>query len=961
MSRTYTEKQRQIIDSFGSGQAVVAGAGCGKTTTLVAKCLALVRHSPEARFCAVSFTEKSVRDLKESLARGFLDEGITQDRQSYWVKTIHGLCSTILQEFPVQAGLQGGERILLEDESGRLWGRSVNLLWSQNENQEVSAALDRLLQVYSKKKLETLLAKLRSLMSFGVEDFIRKTQDRPEVQDLWLVFELVYRRYQHYKMREGALDFNDLEILALKALQDESVCRYYQQRFELVMVDEFQDTNPIQGQILERFVKPGFTNLCIVGDPKQSIYRFRDADVSVFQDLTERLPLKHLLDTNYRSRPEIIEFVNEVCAPLFAASELPYEALIAGRDDEEFNDPRVSRLALEDESTLARFLKAEETRGVDLSEFVILARSLRKDKTQKFIQALEAEQVPFLLGSGGRFYADPRVRELVAFLKGWTSSKNTLSQVAALRAPWIGVSDDDLMRWKDRYFECFFAESDHPVAQVLRQDFVQNTPLRPGEILEKLWDVLDLEMDMPLVSLWHKAESLSSQGRRFEDVVQTFSQAIEENRIEKEVPPPAQKGVVRLMTVHGSKGLQFPRVILLDFDGEYRSRGQSQDLIWDRKRGVHLFHLTEEGERDKKHPENLNWQELEKRAAVAESKRVFYVAVTRAQEALILAWKSEVKASVASQKEGYQPLMIDHWRAWVEHTRLPEAWPFEAATEPETEAKESEVIRTQPDRPSSPFASKTIEFDPGVYRPRHSPSEWMVLNQCALRYQRRFLENRREEEKEIRTVENGAVRDRSGVRSDEVAQQGEQLHAWIENEQWEELATVTASVEPFRKFLDQAQTPTLQIYREQAFEIPLNDEEALVGMMDRLEIDEARRSVRIVDYKWTAKARPADELLSHYLLQLQLYAWAATKLIAFVPEKLEACLAHFTVDSFEIVHAPAEAMKLDGLESQVFQFFSQARDALAVTLRSQENLPKTGDHCRYCEFQKSCPAFPKAG
>jgi len=957
MLREYTEQQRQIIDSFGSGQAVVAGAGCGKTTTLVAKCLTLVRSQPEARFCAVSFTEKSVRDLKESLARGFLDAGIVQDRQSYWVKTIHGLCSTILQEFPVQAGLQGGERILLEDESGRLWGRSVNLLWSQNENPEVSGALDRLLQVYSKQKLETLIAKLRSLMSFGVEAFIREALDRPEVQDLWLVFELVYRRYQHYKMREGALDFNDLEILALKALQDESVCRYYQQRFELVMVDEFQDTNPIQGQILERFVKPGYTNLCIVGDPKQSIYRFRDADVSVFQDLTERLPLKHLLDTNYRSRPEIIEFVNEVCAPLFAASELPYEPLIAGREGETFHGPRVSRLVLEDESTLARFLKAEETRGVDLSEYVILARSLRKDKTQKFIRALETAQVPFLLGSGGRFYADPRVRELVAFLKGWVSPKNTLSQVAALRAPWIEVSDADLMRWKDRYFECFFAESDHPVAQVLRRDFTQNTPLRPGEILEKLWDVLDPEMDVPLVSLWHKAESLSSQGRRFEDVVQTFVQAIDENRIEKEVPPPAQKGVVRLMTVHGSKGLQFPRVILLDFDGEHRSRGQSQDLIWDRKRGVHLFHLTEEGKRDPKHPENGAWQELEKRAAVAESKRVFYVAVTRAQEALILAWKSEVKASVASQKEGYQPLMVDHWRAWVEHTRLPEARAVEALPAMSDVAAEGGA-ETKAEEPL-PTASKTIAFDPGVYRPRHSPSEWMVLNQCALRYQKRFLENRREEEKEIRGGDSGISS------AGDVAKQGEQLHAWIENEQWEELSGVTSKVEPFRNFLDQARTSTLEIYREQAFEIPLEGSldsvEALVGMMDRLEVDETRRSVRIVDYKWTAKARAADELLAHYLLQLQLYAWAATKLIPFVPEKLEACLAHFTADSLEIVHAPAEAMKLETLESQVRRFFSEARDALAVTLRSQENTPKTGDHCRYCEFQKSCPAFPKAG
>ena len=367
----FTPEQLEIIESFGRGQSVVAGAGCGKTTTLVAKCLALLQSNPKARFCAVSFTEKSVRDLKESLAKGFLEAGFYQERQSHWVKTIHGLCSTIIKEFPTQAGLQGGERILLEDQSERLWLKSVNLLWSQNENQEINEALDRLFPVYSKSTLESLFKKLRSLKSFGVDEFIQlggetnlkfeghvdlKTIDRQVdlKADLWLCFESVYHRYQHYKNRDGGLDFNDLELRAIQALQDPEVCKYYHQRFDLVLVDEFQDTNPLQGQILERFVRPGFTNLCIVGDPKQSIYRFRDADVTVFNELTERLSLKHLLDTNYRSRPGIIEFVNQVCEPSFAASDLSYEPLRAGRDPEA--GVRVARVLIDDEHSLARFL-----------------------------------------------------------------------------------------------------------------------------------------------------------------------------------------------------------------------------------------------------------------------------------------------------------------------------------------------------------------------------------------------------------------------------------------------------------------------------------------------------------------------------------------------------------------------------------------------------------------------------
>ena len=633
------EKQRVIVETFGKGLAVVAGAGCGKTTTLVAKCAELLRQKPKARFCAVSFTEKSVRDLKESLSSKL--GGI--DLQDHWVKTIHGLCASIIQEFPVSAGLQGGERILIEDESNRLWARSLEVLWSSNDNVEISEALDRLLLVYSRESLEGLFRKLKNLMSFGVSEFISKSFDRTEVRDLWLVFESVYQRYQQAKNRDGGLDFNDLELRADRALSDERVRKYFHSRFELVMVDEFQDTNPLQGRILEQFVKPGLKNLCIVGDPKQSIYRFRDADVSVFQDLTARLSSRHILDENYRSRPPIIDFVNEVCAPAFQASNLPYEPLIARKDPA--GSGSVSILEWNEERDLAEYLLSEKSQGVDLSEFVILARSVRSPKAQEFLKALEDRGIPFLLGSGGRFYEDPRVLEAIAFLKGWLSTENTISQVTALRSPWIGVSDEWLLKSKGAYFKNFFESVDHPVARALRDFYLSSgrtSHIRPGQILSELLKVEGLEEEFytPLVALWHKVEEWSRQGLRFEAVVRQLTDAVESGKIEKEVPSPAEKGMVRVMTVHGSKGLQFPRVILLDFDGPSRNSTRSGDLIWDRKLGVHLLHRDEDGAPLKEDSENTEWKELEKKAAIAESKRVFYVALTRAQERLILLWKN---------------------------------------------------------------------------------------------------------------------------------------------------------------------------------------------------------------------------------------------------------------------------------------------------------------------------------
>jgi ATP-dependent exoDNAse (exonuclease V) beta subunit len=933
------EQQLEIIRTFGVGQAVIAGAGCGKTTTLVAKCITLLRERPTARFCAVSFTEKSVRDLKDSLKKGFQEDGkdalfLQEMGRHHWIKTIHGLCSSIIQEFPLEAGLHGGERIILQDEAESLWERSLYLLWTRNENKDVSLAVDRLLKQYSKKKLEDHFKQLRSLISFGVSAWMEKaTQEREDLHDLWFVFHSVFDRFQQWKMKAGALDFNDLERFARIALENPRVQKHYHDRFDLVLVDEFQDTNPIQGEILEKLVKPGFSNLCIVGDPKQSIYRFRDADVSVFQDLAARVAKKHLLDINYRSVPEIINFVNQVCAPVFEVSSLDYEALRAGLTTTSSGTP-VFKLILEDEATLAHFLKQQQLAGIDLSEYVILVRSVRREKTQRYLNALNDLRVPYLLGSGGRFYSDPRIRELVAFLKGWCSPNHSLSQATALRSPWIKISDPELLEWKDDLFHSFFTRSTHPIALALQNAYSSRMPLRPGEVLEKIWDALPAgsEMELSIATLWQKVEEFSTRGLRFEEVVHELVRAIDEDKIEKEVPPPAESGMVRIMTVHASKGLQFPRVILIDFEGEYRAPSGSNDLIWNRKKGIHLYIRDEFGERDHDHLENQSWSELEKQAAVAESKRLFYVAITRPQQQLILGWKKEVKASKSKQPS----LAADDWRTWVDQTvglSLP-ALEVAAGLLP---ADISEVKASS----SVPVEYKKTSLNQDSYRPRHSASEWMILNQCNLRYLKKFYSPEWESK----------TRGESGKTSEEVTQKGLNVHELLEHENWDELAK-EFDVSSIRKNLAPIDGRDWKVFRELAFEIPFTDtgtgDEAFVGMMDRLEVNREQGIVTVIDYKWTLKSKSPDEMRAQYQLQLELYAWAAWKLCKseFLVKKIQAKLVHLSENKVSVVEIPVD---LDSLQQKTMSLLLQAQQKL--------NSPHRGDHCRYCEFQKNCPAF----
>ena len=943
------EQQLEIIRSFGVGQAVIAGAGCGKTTTLVAKCIALLREKPGARFCAVSFTEKSVRDLRDSLKKGFHQDGkdalfLQEMGRHHWIKTIHGLCLSIIQEFPLEAGLHGGERIILQDEAESLWERSLYLLWTRNENQEITSAVERLLHRYSKSMLESNFKQLRSLISFGVTSWMEKAIiDREELRDLWFVFHSVFDRFQQWKMKSGALDFNDLERFARVALDHERVRAHYHQRFDLVLVDEFQDTNPIQGEILEKLVKPGYLNFCIVGDPKQSIYRFRDADVSVFQELTLKVAKKHLLDTNYRSVPEIIHFVNQVCAPVFEVSELDYEPLKAGRSSGDSSSEAVFKLGIQDEMSLARYLKEQEIKGVDLSEFVILARSVRRDKTQRYLNAMDEMQVPYLLGSGGRFYSDPRVRELVAFLKGWCSPNHTLSQVTALRAPWIGVSDHELLEWKDDFYGSFFSKSSHPISLALKDVYLSGLALRPGELLEKIWDSLDegSEMELSIASLWQKVEELSSRGKRFEQVVSELVKAIDEDKIEKEIPPPAEKGMVRIMTIHASKGLQFPRVVLLDFEGEYRGPANSNDLIWNRKKGIHLYVRDEDGNRDKENPENQKWSELEKRAAVAESKRLFYVAITRAQEQLILGWKKEVKVSKTKQPS----LAADDWRTWVEQTI--------GMSLPIVEVPLDSAFALQPTEQHAPEIqnlkkSVKFELDSQPYRPRHSASEWMILNQCKLRYQKKYFAPEWESEKREFVGDGESI-------GEKVAEKGLSVHKLLENEDWGELEK-EFPVDQIKNLLSNGDDPKWKIFHEIAFEVPFTSDEAFVGMMDRLEVNRELGVIRVLDYKFTLKEKAAEEMRTHYQLQLELYAWAAIQLCGseFSLKKLEAKLIHLSQGAVSVVDVP---INLTSLQERAMKLLNEARETLGKERAGDQNSATRGDYCRYCEFQKKCPEF----
>ncbi len=167
---------------------------------------------------------------------------------------------------------------------------------------EVEPSFTALADRETRTSLYDLLSRVRDLQANEVLERIENSSD------LRSLAAFVLEKYDRLKRRRGALDFNDLELGAARALEVPAVSADYRARFDLIMVDEFQDTNPVQARILKHLSRPGYSNLCVVGDPKQSIYRFRDADVTVFEDFCSRMPVRAALTKNFRSVPGILEF-----------------------------------------------------------------------------------------------------------------------------------------------------------------------------------------------------------------------------------------------------------------------------------------------------------------------------------------------------------------------------------------------------------------------------------------------------------------------------------------------------------------------------------------------------------------------------------------------------------------------------------------------------------------------------
>jgi ATP-dependent helicase/nuclease subunit A len=578
--------------------------------------------------------------------------------------------------------------------------------------------------------------------------------------------------YEKRKAASGVLDFLDLLVKARDALRDrDSVRLYFQRRFRYLIVDEFQDTDRLQVEVVRRLAgdRPGA--LVVVGDAKQSIYRFRRAEVRLFRELAEeaaRTPGASVLrlTQNFRSRPAILRFVNRVFAELVQASEeadqTAYEPIDPppGLSEEpsvvalRFPAPAAASgedLLHAEAGALAAFL-AQAARGAHAvrdpatgalrpsraGDVVVLVRRLTQ--VRHLEEAFEAAELRFTVEGGKSFFDRQEVHETLAVLRAIDDPSDRLSLVAALRSSFFGVSDRDVVAHalSGGRLELGAAPTELPGAAALGPALGllealhrRRTRLSVPALLDRLYEetrvlaaltgtrrgeaqVANLEK---VAALAREASLLGALTLR--GFANLLAERIGSAREEPDLPStrPGDPDTVRVLSVHKAKGLEAPIVALYDTADNARFFADTVPL-WEEGRIAIGF-------RGGCQPEG--WDALvrrEEKRQWAESRRLLYVACTRARDLLVVPrppvdaslgdfWKDLVQRLPASSDGDVRVVDADTLPVPESATQRAELWALAGAEGGDAvatrwEKEREERIATAAARPFLPVSATRL-------------------------------------------------------------------------------------------------------------------------------------------------------------------------------------------------------------------------------------------------------------
>jgi DNA helicase-2/ATP-dependent DNA helicase PcrA len=694
------DAQRAAVEHGEGPLLVLAGAGSGKTRVIVHRIAHLVRARGvlPRQILAVTFTNKAAGEMRDRLRRLLGPEA-----EELWVQTFHAFGARFLRREAAAAGLPPSFAIYDDDDQMRLVKRVMAELGA--EEGEVLSARGALSRI-DRWKNAAVLPGEAAPGAYDVEGQLARE---------------IYARYQAALERAGAVDFGDLLLRPVRLLEsDERVRSRWAARFRHLLVDEFQDTNPVQFRLLQLLCGPR-RNVCVVGDDDQAIYRWRGADVANILDFDRHFPGTRVvkLEQNYRSTPNILDAAHAVISRARRRREkrlwtdrgpgAPL-ALLVGQDEHD------------EAERIARVVAEERGRGTAGEEIAILYRTNAQSRPVE--AALRAGRIPYVIVRGTSFYERAEVRDAAAYLRLALSPRSDLDLERVVNRPPRGIGEKTVERLRGhaqaRSLSLYEALAERDGIADLKPAARRALGELHGILAGLAAEVPGMEAGVAVQEALRRsgllarleAERTDEAAERAENLLELVAAAREFDEAqagrpapldpEEPTPPPLARfleqvallgeadaetpeGRVALMTLHAAKGLEFDVVILAGLE-------------------------------DGTLPYERPWADespAEREAAEDEERRLCYVGMTRARRRLLL--------SLARRRMGFGE-GGPSWRQ-TEPSRFlgdlpPELFGLSARTDPARPGPRPPVVRRHPGAlPGEPH----IELD-GEEGPPRSPA-----------------------------------------------------------------------------------------------------------------------------------------------------------------------------------------------------------------------------------------------
>jgi DNA helicase II / ATP-dependent DNA helicase PcrA len=604
--------QREAVLHYEGPMLVLAGAGSGKTRVLTTRIARLIEHHgvDPSRILAVTFTNKAAGEMRERIARL-----LGEEPKGMWSGTFHAIGARILRSVARQVGRTPSFTIYDEDDSLGVVKRIM-------ESQGISP------KQWSPKVISSLISDAKNALVPPAE------YESLAMDPVSRAAAKVYRQLESTLRSGNAVSFDDLLVLPVEIFRkDEGTLARYRDRFQFILVDEYQDTNRAQFQFI-KLLGSAHGNVVVVGDDDQSIYGWRGADIRNILDFEKEFASAKLvrLEENYRSTPDILRVANAAITQNVGRKG---KTLRATRGSGE----PVSVVATLDERDEADWVLGEIKTRRDqenraLSEFAVLYRTNAQSRALE--DALRREAMPYRLVGSVRFYDRREIRDLMAYLKLIANPSDEEAFRRAIAVPRRGIGDTTIdslaARAREANVPLFdiasradMHESLRPAARKGLADFVGIVSGLRERAKDTSVDVLiqDLVSEIRYVDFL-QAEGPESARDRLENISALINGAAEtviDDGGEVGLTPldhflqramlvagadalDPSADAVTLMTLHNAKGLEYPVVFLTGLEDG-------------------LFPLS---------------QSFDDPPKLEEERRLFYVGITRAEEKLYLSF-----------------------------------------------------------------------------------------------------------------------------------------------------------------------------------------------------------------------------------------------------------------------------------------------------------------------------------